>query len=120
MSTQGNLFFDIEAEIESASQSNKIDQQSVMPSEEEFRIMLANIFLTQPIDHGTKFDNNKRWCGVCNQTQPQCNASKIDYWADKMCPNCTAVWPEYVKNFYQAVQTQDEELLERVGNRTIN
>ena len=63
-----------------------------------------------PTPHGARFDDGRRWCGRCNKTVLTCAPVTTNSWADKMCPRCTAIWPEYM-DLYQlwAMMEHDDD-----------
>jgi hypothetical protein len=52
-------------------------------------------------DHGQKFDNGSRWCANCEKTVAVGNhvSGVFGGYSNKICPECSAVWPEYVDDF---------------------
>lgn len=57
-------------------------------------------------DHGQVFDNRKRWCSNCEETVDASTKMDTNYImkASIMCPQCGAVWPEYVESYLEEVK----------------
>lgn len=53
-------------------------------------------------DHGQEFDDRTRWCATCERTVPaETDPDAAGYaFSGKKCPNCSAVWPEYLEEFF--------------------
>lgn len=71
---------------------------------------LTEWFVNAEIPHGMFFDNGSRWCGRCHHTvhNLQCN-SVVFTGVDKVCPDCHAVWPEFVHMYQNALMMGDED-----------
>lgn len=52
-------------------------------------------------DHGQTFDDGSRYCLNCDKTVAKGHnaSSKFGLYSNKICPECSAVWPEYVDDF---------------------
>lgn len=67
------------------------------------------------IQHGTKFDNNKRWCEVCNSPQETMSNLSICMHEQELfshlinisCSRCSAIWPEHVNVLIDKLQSGD-------------
>jgi len=72
------------------------------------RAALIELFLQTPMIHGELFDNGRRWCLVCQTAQLVCEPVSNDGWADKVCPDCTSLWPEYVDMVVNGLMNDDD------------
>jgi len=54
-------------------------------------------------DHGQLFDNGKRWCANCDRTVgAEADGDVFAFiFSGKKCPECSAIWPEYVEEFLE-------------------
>lgn len=52
-------------------------------------------------EHGQRFDNGSRWCANCEKTVKVGRSATglFSAHSGKLCPECSAVWPEYVDDF---------------------
>ena len=66
-------------------------------TDDDLRKVLAKEFIESDIIHGQWFDDGRRWCCVCQATRFMCEPVEKDVWADKTCPECTGLWPEFVE-----------------------
>lgn len=82
--------------------------------EDKHRHDIIEAFLNEPTIHGTKFDNGKRWCAVCESPYTPISAAKIDpksnvvSWKARSCPCCNAIWPEYMYEFVYRMENDPE------------
>jgi hypothetical protein len=73
------------------------------------RELLAEAFLDMPTPHGATFDDLRRWCGKCEEPVVCGQPSTFNTWADKICPRCTAIWPEHIDLFQMTQMMADDE-----------
>lgn len=76
---------------------------------EDVKDYLIRMFEESPIRHGQRFDNQTRWCEVCNSTKSPVEVNS-DNWLTKMCKDCQAVWPEHIEEFLYKCQTEEDFL----------
>jgi len=74
----------------------------------DFKLMLAKEFIESDIVHGQWFDDGRRWCCICQTTRFMCEPVAGDVWADKTCPECTGLWPEFVEMVINNLIDDDE------------
>ena len=85
--------------------------------------ILIEIFTNTGTKHGVEFDDGRRWCAGCERPQVISQASPDRPWAEKTCPLCTAVWPEYAMAITQGLMEDEEfidELLDNYQEMIIN
>jgi hypothetical protein len=73
------------------------------------RALLAEAFADMPTPHGMTFDDNRRWCGKCEELVVCSEPVPGNGWADKICPRCTAIWPEHMDLFHLTQMMDDDE-----------
>ena len=85
----------------------------------ELEEFIKNLLSKEPADptdlkiiHGQLFDDNRRWCGLCQSARFICEPVESNQWADKMCSSCSSLWPEYVELALAAIA--DDEIFEDV------
>lgn len=101
-------FTDINPETE-----NQIDTRDV-------KQMLIDLFAESEIIHGQFFDDNRRWCGTCNAPVTTTLHSESNPWNSKICTACSSVWPEFIQEFINSINEDDESLAEFVISQTLN
>ena len=69
--------------------------------------LMIDVFNQVPIEHGQEFDDHRRWCGICSRPKMVEKQTTTDSWAHKICPTCTAVWPEYITQYLDDDDDQD-------------
>lgn len=80
---------------------------------------LIKIFADEPTPHGQIFDDNRRWCIGCQSITSVFAVLKTDHLAGKICPNCSAIWPEHADEIIMQIYNE-EDFLEDLGNITLN
>jgi len=83
------------------------------------RSEIIEIFDDLGIQHGERFDDGRRWCGVCEHPRVAVNPVNAKTWTDKVCKCCNAVWPEYIEEFMAGIVEEDDDL-ESMIPATIN
>lgn len=73
------------------------------------RELLKEAFLDMPTPHGAIFDDMRRWCGKCLVPVRGCEPVVGNSWADKICPQCTAIWPEYTDLYQMWMMMEHDE-----------
>ena len=70
---------------------------------------LQEALLSGPTPHGATFDDRRRWCGRCAcSVFPRAEDSRAP-WADKTCPTCSSLWPEFVELYQISLLLADED-----------
>jgi len=80
-------------------------------TDEYIRTKIIEYFTNMETPHGTVFDDHRRWCGGCERPVLSCEPCEELPWADRICPDCRAVWPEYVDDYILASDEVDGEAL---------
>lgn len=83
--------------------ANSIEHLSL----DELRAKICQFFEKEPIFHGQFFDDNRRWCVVCEAPVVIDKPTKKAPHNHMICVKCNSIWPEYVNSF--SVPGSDEE-----------
>ena len=88
-------------------------------TDDDFRKMLVDAFAKSEISHGEWFDDCRRWCCICQSARFMCEPVDDNVWAEKTCPECSGLWPEYVDMVvYNLIN--DEDFSDEIPKITIN
>ena len=71
---------------------------------------LAELFANAPIIHGQLFDDNRRWCATCESPKIIQEFKVESPWSSKICVDCSSIWPEFIPEFIESVNNDDESL----------
>lgn len=66
-------------------------------------------WLNHPTPHGTTFDDRRRWCALCCRSVFPRAEDRRAPWADKTCPTCSSLWPEFVELYQVSLLLADED-----------
>lgn len=77
--------------------------------DEFFDRELQEALLSGPTPHGATFDDRRRWCGRCACSVFPRAADIRAPWADKTCPTCSSLWPEFVELYQVSLLLADED-----------
>lgn len=83
------------------------------------RSEIIEMFDDLGIQHGERFDDGRRWCGVCENPRLACITEAVSSWKDKVCGECHAVWPEHIEEFMAGI-IEDNDELDKFTEYTIN
>jgi len=85
----------------------------------DLKTMLLKEFAESDISHGEWFDDDRRWCSVCQAPRFMCEPVENNMWADKTCSECTCLWPEFVEMVVYNL-AYDEEFSEDLPDIILN
>ena len=69
----------------------------------------------QIIKHGIVFDDGRRWCGVCQKPKRTCTSTDSQsLWANKCCPKCFSLWPEYLEEYANSDDYENDIVFLRI------
>jgi hypothetical protein len=88
-------------------------------NDDNVRNLLIKEFGDSPIEHGTSFDDRRRWCVVCKKAQLVCEPIESNIWADKTCSACMSLWPEFIEMVVDSV-LYDEDFADTLNDYTVN
>jgi hypothetical protein len=86
---------------------------------DDFKDQLIELFSQMDVPHGIRFDDGRRWCGICQHPRFSCTPGEAVTWTEKACPECSGLWPEYAMEFVHGMQT-DEDFGDNFPNMVVN
>ena len=86
--------------------------------ETEYRRLLCEWFAETDPDHGTEFDDGRRWCGGCEAPRWPSKSNPDLPSHHMVCFTCKAIWPEYVRDIAETIIEEGVGAFEDVESST--